>query len=196
MRSFPASLLMLVAVAGCPNGGGDGRTFSTNVPAGAQVENLSSPQATQLCDDIVSYLDGQFDTVAFCQAAAVASAARAAAQQPSLTDAELQQGCAQIAQDLCTRLNPNGGTGAFTMMCGTTPGCSATVAQVSTCITDSATSLLHFEQMFPSCAMITRARLATVNPDPSPMEPASCTTLDDSCPGFGPMLDSAVLGGT
>lgn len=55
-------------------------------------------------------------------------------------------------------------------------------------IAPNTASQVQFEATFPSCSMMTRARLATVNPDASPdLEPASCKPFDTSCPSWGPM---------
>lgn len=147
---------------------------------------MTAAQAGQLCDDLTSYLNKQVDSQNFCQAAAVAGTAQAAAQDQSLTDAQLQQGCAKAVSTICTGGSfgsPDGGATA----CGSTAGCTATVAQISSCATDTGTSLAQFERMFPTCSMVTRARLATVNADASPQEAASCVPLGTLCPTWGPM---------
>jgi len=174
-----------IAVAGCHAGGGStttGDPFSTSAPASTQVQSLTSPQATQLCTDLTDYLNQQFDSQSFCQAAAVVGTAAAAAQDSSLTDAQLQQVCATGAVQYCP--SADGGTAS----CGSPAGCSATVEQIGACATDYAAYLKQFEGMFPTCSMITRAKLASVNPDASPdTEPASCKVIDPLCPTWGPM---------
>jgi hypothetical protein len=79
--------------------------------------------------------------------------------------------------------------------CGSTVGCTATVSQVSACANDSGPALATFEAMFPACGMVTRAKLATLQLDAGPMEPTSCTVLDNECPGWRPPL-SLGLGGS
>jgi len=174
-----------IAFAGCHDGGGSGsasESFSTAVPGGSQVQSLTSTQANQLCIDLTSYLNQQVDSQSFCQAAAVVGTAGAAMQNPSLTDAELQQVCEQAAVEDCP--SADGGTAS----CGSPSGCTATVEQIGACATDYGAYLKQFEMMFPTCSMITRAKLATVNPDASPdMEPASCKAIDPLCPTWGPM---------
>jgi hypothetical protein len=90
--------------------------------------------------------------------------------------------CQQAAVQFCP--SADGGTAS----CGSPAGCSATVEQIDACATDYGAYLKQFEAMFPTCSMITRARLASVNPDASPdMEPASCKVIDPLCPTWGPM---------
>jgi hypothetical protein len=187
MRAFYRALigLTLLAVAGCHDGGsgtGGGGTFSTTVPASSQIQNLTPAQANQICSDLTDYLNQQLDSQSFCQPAAVIGTAAAAAQDSTLTDAQLQQVCQQAATQACP--SADGGTAS----CGSPAGCSATVEQIGACANDYAAYLKQFEAMFPTCSMITRAKLASVNPDASPdMEPASCKPLDTSCPNWGPM---------
>ena len=105
-------------------------------------------------------------------------------QNLTLTDAELQAACEATVAQFCPTASPDGGAAS----CGSTSGCSATVVQIGACANDEAVYLKQFEAMFPTCSTITRAKLASVNPDASPdMEPASCKTLDTSCPNWGPM---------
>jgi|SRR5450631_3551768 len=178
--------LALVAVGGC-HGGGSGAAFSTTLPAGSQVESLTSAQANQLCRDLTDYLNQQFDSQGYCQAAAVAGTAQAAAQDPSLTDAQLQQGCQAAVAQLCAPSSASGSADGGSASCGSAVGCAATVQQIAACATDFGAELVQFEQMFPKCSMVTRAGLATMHADASPGEPASCVPLDTSCPSWGPM---------
>ena len=187
---FPTLIgFVLIAVAGC-HGGSGGDSFSTTVPGSSQVQSLTPAQANQLCSDLTNYLNQQVDSQSFCQAAAVAGTAKAAAQDPTLTDAQLQQGCEKATTTVCPTASDGGFFGAGdggASACGSTTGCSATVEQISTCATGTGASLAQFEKMFPNCSMVTRAKLSTLNPDASPIEPASCVPIDTSCPTWGPM---------
>jgi hypothetical protein len=179
-------LLTVGAMIGCGpgSGGSSGGGFSTSAPSATAVQNLTPSQASQLCTDLTNYLNQQVDSQSYCQTAAVIGIAQAAQQQPSLTDAELQAACEATVAQYCPTASPDGGAAS----CGSTAGCSATVEQISACANDEAAYLKQFEAMFPTCATITRAKLASVNPDASPdMEPASCKPLDTSCPNWGPM---------
>ena len=176
-------LLTAGAMIGCgPGSGGSGGGFSTSEPSGTEVQNLTGSQSNQLCTDLTNYLNQQVDSQSFCQAAAVIGTTAAAAQDSTLTDAQLQQVCQQAAAQACP--SADGGTAS----CGSPAGCSATVEQIGACANAYAAYLKQFEAMFPTCSMITRAKLASVNPDASPdIEPASCKPLDTSCPNWGPM---------
>jgi hypothetical protein len=191
------SLIAVVALVGC--GGGSGSSgFSTSEPSGTEVQNLTPSQASQLCDDVNSYLTKQLDSPNLCQTAAVIGTATQAMEDSTLTDAELQQICSLAAPKICALLTADGGTSGSVdggaSSCGSTAGCTATVAQLSACVNDTGASFATFEKMFPDCSMVTRAKLASLNSDASPMEPASCVTIDTSCPNFNPMLNLGALG--
>jgi hypothetical protein len=186
MRFHLLIALSFVAVVGC-KGGGTNDAFATTLPGESQVQTLTTAQATELCTNLTDYLNQQFDAQGFCQAAAIAGTVKAAAEDPSLTDAQLQQGCAAALTQICAQSAPSRAADAGITSCGSTAGCSATVRQISTCASDYAAELAQFEQMFPKCSMITRAGLASVHADASPGEPASCIPLDTSCPNWGPM---------
>jgi hypothetical protein len=193
-------LIAAGVLAGCGGGSGTGGSggFSTSVPSGTEVENLTPAQANQLCGDINSYLTKQVDSSSFCQVAAVVATASQATHDTTLTDTQLQRLCSQVTTSVCALLSADGGTvGAAdggASSCGSTSGCTATVAQISACLNDTGTSLSTYEKMFPSCSMVTRANLATVNPDAQPMSPSSCAGLDTSCPNFNPMPALGALG--
>ena len=192
------SLIAVAALVGCGGGSGSSGGFSTSAPSGTEVQNLTPSQANQLCADVNSYLTKQLDSPSLCQAAAVFGTASQAMQDSTLTDAQLQQICTLAAPQICALLAPDGGTSGAAdggaSSCGSTAGCTVTVAQLSACVNDTGGSLSTFEKMFPSCSMVTRAKLASVNPDASPMEPASCVPIDTSCPNFTPMLNLGAAG--
>lgn len=201
MRTNTWNLFGLIAVSallGCGGGSGGSGSFSTSAPSGTEVQNLTPSQANQLCDDVNSYLMKQIDSPTLCQAAAVAGTAMEAMKDSTLTDAQLQQVCSLAATQICSLLTSDAGTSGSadggSSSCGSTAGCTATVAQLSACVNDTGASFSTYEKMFPTCSMVTRARLASVNQDASPVEPGSCKTLDTSCPGFSPMLNLGALG--
>jgi len=187
------SVLAVSALAGCGGGSGGGGggsgSFSTSLPSSSPVDTLSPSQATQLCDDINNYVSKLITTQNACQLAAVEVAAEAAAQDSTLTDQELQEECTAFAALACSTSADAGVTGVDggTSSCGSTAGCTATVGQVSDCLNAAGPALSQWEAMFPSCSSITRAKLASLQLDAGPMEPAACTILDNDCPSFSPM---------
>jgi hypothetical protein len=201
MRTNTWNLLGLIAVGalvGCGGGSGGSSGFSTSAPSGTEVQNLTPSQANQLCDEVNGYLMKQLDSPTLCQAAAVAGTATEAMMDSTLTDAQLQEVCSLAATQICSLLTADGGASGSAdggaSSCGSTAGCTATVAQLSACVNDTGASLSTFEKMFPTCSMVTRAGLASVNQDASPAEPGSCKTLDTSCPSFSPMVNLGALG--
>lgn len=200
MRTNGWNLLGLItagALVGCGSGGSGG--FSTSAPSSTQIQNLTPSQASQVCDDVNSYLMKEIDSATFCQVAAVAGTAMQAMQDTTLTDAQLQTLCAAAAPVVCALLTTDAGANGnadagSSFACGSTTGCTATVAQLSACVNDTGAAFSTYEKMFPNCSMITRAKLATLNLDASPAEPSSCQILDTSCPNFNPMLNLGALG--
>jgi hypothetical protein len=160
--------------AGC-GGGGGGPTFSTSVPSGSAVNTLTPAQLTQLCNDIDSFTSKELSSTSICQAATVAVVAQQAAQNPGLSDAELQVTCANEMSLVCTLVVDAGSSGA---------NCTATVGQISACLNDQGAAIARYEGMFPACSAITRAKLAAIDLDAGIAEPASCTALRSSCPSF------------
>lgn len=202
MRANPWQMFGLISVgalAACGGGGGGGSSggFSTNLPGETEVQNLTSAQADQLCRDVNSYLMKQVDSPSFCQVAAVMATANQAAQDTTLTDGQLQQVCSVVATSVCTLLTSDAGASgsvdAGVSSCGSTAGCTATVAQLSACLTDTGTSFSTFEKMFPTCSMVTRARLATVDGGALPTVPPSCAAANTACPNFNPMPSFGAL---
>ncbi len=191
-----AGSVALAALIGC--GGGSSSTFSTSVPGSSPVDTLTPSQAAQFCSDVSSYLTKQVDNHASCQLAAVLATQAEAQQDTSLTDQELQAECTAFVPLACAALadagtSSGGGADGGAANCGTA-GCTATVSQVSACLNASGPAIAQWEAMFPSCSMVTRAKLATLSLDAGPMEPAACTVLDTTCAGFDPMPSGAGLG--
>jgi hypothetical protein len=184
-----SGLIAVVGFFGC-GGGSGGTTFSTSVPSGTQVQSLTPAQANQLCNDINSYLTKLVDSPSLCQYAAVSATASQAMQNTSLTDTQLQVLCSATATAACALLStPDAGTSS----CGSTAGCTATVGQISACLNDTGPAFTTFENMFPSCSMVTRAKLASLKLDAAPVEPASCAGLNTTCPNFTPMPSLGAL---
>jgi hypothetical protein len=186
-----SGLIAAVGFFGCGGGSGGGATFSTGVPSGTEVQSLTPAQANQLCDDINSYFTKLVDSPSLCQYAAVSAVANEAMQDTTLTDAQLQALCTSTTTAVCALLTvdagatgtPDGGTTS----CGPAAGCTATVGQLTACLNATGSSFTTFENMFPNCSMVTRAKLASLKLDAAPNEPSACTVLDTTCPNFNPM---------
>ena len=179
------------ALAGC--GGSDG--FSTPVPGAATVEDLPPLQFAQLCDEVNSYLTQQIDTPRLCEVGAVIETASQASQDPSLTDARLQQSCEALTPQICASLASAAAAmetvGNGLTVCTLGVACTATVSQLSACLNDTETALGALEQMVPPCATISRATLASLNPGSLFVQPESCKPLDASCPVAARQTDLA-----
>ncbi len=213
------TLLAMAALLGCSSSGGGG--FSTSAPGGSALEALSPAQTIQLCDDLDAYFAKLVTSASACQTIGALATSQYAAANPTAIDQALQQFCTGAVAacaippadaghpDASAMAHPDAagtdagrtdagpsdaGLSAGTP-CGSTVGCTATVSQVSACANDSGPALAKFEAMFPACGLVTRAKLATLQLDAGPMEPTSCTVLDNECPGWRPPLSLGLGGG-
>jgi hypothetical protein len=184
--SFSVAVVAMLG-AGCGGGGGSGPTFSTSVPSGSAVNTLTPAQLTQLCNDIASFTSKELSSTSICQAATARVVAQQAAQNPGLSDAELQVACANEMSLVCILVvdagvpgSPDGGASS----CASGANCTATVGQISTCLNDQSAAIARYESMFPTCSAVTHARLAAIDLDAGIAQPASCIALQSSCPSF------------
>jgi hypothetical protein len=165
---------------GSSSSGGGGGSFSTSVPSSSKVNTLSPSQSQQLCNDLSSYTQRQLKNLNLCQGAAVLQAASDAMSDTTLTDSALQAGCSQYLT-FCNAVLSGGFDGGTTTTTCDTSTCTATVGQVTACVNDDMAAAQAYFQMLPSCSMVTRARLMSVNPDAGPPTPASCSSLPPDC---------------
>jgi hypothetical protein len=171
---------------------GGGGAFTTSLPAGTKVTSLTTAQATQLCNDLESYVNNNlFPSI--CKEASALSGPEAAyfdlLENPSATDADLRAACvsaaAMDAGNPCTDIQLDGGT--ETCDISQIPAtCQATVGDYTTCINDMATADNQLYASVPSCSTLTAASVtayfaADGGASAEPPEPASCSKFDSTC---------------
>lgn len=171
----------LALVTSCGGGSDDGGNFSTGLDGSKQVSDLSDSDFKKVCDAeekwASSVLSEQEAKEFGCQLTAFATAAFAGAGGDA---AQLKMAC-KAAYDACLKQPPPSSMMPSTMkMCNKPANCTATVAEIEACYTDSAASLEMLKQA------LTCDALANTSMPPAIQEPASCKTLDMKCPGLSP----------
>ncbi|HEY0705498.1 MAG TPA: hypothetical protein VGG33_01805 [Polyangia bacterium] len=177
----------LLGVLGC--GSSDNKTggaFSSSVPGSAPLNTLTPAQTSTLCKELGTYVEGALKPLT-CQLGGFTVAAFSAID-PRATDAELKKACEDAtAECLQQQGSPDGGASGAGMCDPIPANCTATVAEMSACITDSANALKQSASAIPTCASITRASLSSDAGAPGggePPEPASCKALSAKCPSL------------
>jgi hypothetical protein len=171
---------------------GGGGAFTTSVPAGTKVTALTTAQATQLCNDLESYLDNNlFPSI--CKASSALAGPEAAyfdlLENPSASDTELRAACvsgaAVDAGDSCSDFLADAGT--ETCNISEIPStCQATVGDYTTCINAMSAADAQLYTSVPSCSTLTAASVtayfaADGGLSAEPPEPASCSQIDSTC---------------
>ena len=171
------------------SGSGPSGGLDTGLPGDATLSSLTDTQYTDLCkkfDDFYSSgpaAAGLKDVT--CRLGGFLAAAFAGAD----TDAAARAAC-KSAYDSCLTAPAETTTDKCTKPTGT---CTATVAELEACSTDSANAVQQLSSTFPSCADLTLADLMGMDSggDTTSTQPASCTTLSMKCPS-APMPPSGM----
>lgn len=178
---------LAVGTLGCGSSDNkNGGTFSSSLPASAPLNSLTPAQASTLCKELGTYVDGSLKPIN-CRLSGITLAAFSAFN-PSATDAELKKACEDAtAACLQEQGSPDGGANGGGMCDPIPANCTATVAEMSACIADAANGLKQMANGIPSCASITRASFSSDAGAPGggePPEPASCKALSMKCPSL------------
>lgn len=145
-------------------------TLSGTKPLGS----LTAAEATQLCSDIYAYYGRTVPRATVCKANGLTGAVSSS----SPTDAVLQQFC-QTRESTCLQ------SSATSPTCSDLPTpCTATVADLSACIVDTATAYNQGAGALPGCATVTLANLPAIWDFVTATPPASCGALDGTCAGL------------
>jgi hypothetical protein len=162
-------------------GGSSGTgTFSTSVPAGAKLSNLTSGQATQLCNDVNNFAQKTVSPDE-CKAQALLAVELAGGG----TEAQLQATCA-ASYDSCLTADGGASYGGTCDPTTVTSGasCTATVGDLTAC----ANAQVGLLSALPSCSDLTSASLASslallAADGGASSQLASCSPLD-ACTGI------------
>jgi len=212
------SVLTIVALVGCGSSGGTGGTggsngggtgsgkgggtgtgkggttgggaFTTSVPAGTKVTGLTTAQATQLCNDINSYVDNTF-LPALCKTPTsylgLEDAYVDLIENPTASDSELQMVCASDAQDASSCSDSvDAGVESCEGISQVPSTCEATVGDETKCLNDTAAADEQFYAALPSCGTLTGTTLKALfeadgGSGLEPPDPASCSKLESTC---------------
>jgi hypothetical protein len=178
--------------SGSGSGGssGSGGAFTTSVPSGTKLTDLTTAQGAQLCSDIQRYVDSNVFP-ALCRASSSLAGPEAAyldlLQNPAATDSELRAVCASEVVDAgsCSDFGTDGGTETCNLS-QVPSSCQATVGDYTTCVNDSTAADLQLYASVPSCSTLTAASLtayfaADGGSSATPPEPNSCSKFDGTC---------------
>ncbi len=185
--SGAAALSLCVACGGSSSGGsGPGSTeFSSSLPGDKSLGSLSDSESAKLCSELESYYGpngavGKETKEVGCRFSALFLAAFSGAT----TDSALQAAC-KSGYDQCQAAPAQTDT---TTCMKPAASCTATVAEMETCISDSTKALADLGSQFPECSKVTLASLqSTMDPGTTPpasTDPPSCTAIEAKCPGF------------
>ncbi len=195
-------VLAIVALVGCGSSSGAGGTggvggtgsgkggatgaFTTSVPAGTKLTDLTPAQAAQLCNDLQSYRGNS--SAFLCQASSsvgpLTDAYLDLLQNPTASDSELQTVCASDVVDAGCILVDAGTYNCDPSVLPST--CVATVGDYTTCVNDRSAAFAKFDSSLPSCSTLTAASLKAIfeadgGSGLEPPEPPSCSTFYSTC---------------
>ncbi len=182
------ALGLCVACGGSSSGGSSspGSTdFSSSLPGDKSLGSLSDSENAQLCKDLQSYYGpnaaaGKELKDFTCRFSALLLAGFAS----PTTDSELQAAC-KAGYDECQHSAEQS-----SMVTCNQPqaSCTATVAEMEACVTESTKALADLGNQFPECSKVTIASLqSTMDPGTAPPainDSPSCTALEAKCPGY------------
>src|SRR5580698_2592124 len=171
-------------------GGSGAGTFSTSVPGSTKLTDLTTTQVMQICGDIATYVDDKV-VPTLCghnaQIAGLEGAELLLLQNPSATNTELQAACIQTVAT--TDAGSCGPVDGGTQACNVTSepaGCTATVADLTTCANDDFSALSSYYDSLPSCASLTSATVTAFfaldgGLDTGPPVPTACSAFNATC---------------
>jgi hypothetical protein len=165
-------------LAGCGGGGSTG-TFSTSVPGDRPLNGLSSSEIATLCADLANYSSNSTLKRDNCRLTGFLTASLASSMSTA-TDAELQAACSQISTS-CLTTTPNCPVPA-------PADCTATVAELTACASDSAAQTHLLASQVPACTGINRTAIKNATSSVGSAlvgQPASCQAYEAKCSSSG-----------
>ncbi len=157
-------------------GGSSAGDFSTSVPGSTPLGNLSDSQTTALCSDLEAYTAKSNLLKVSCGLDGLLAAQTAT----DTSDAGLQAAC-KGAYDSC-----NADSTATTTCDKPSAACTATVAELTACLNDTAQ---EFDSIsVPECSTLTSATLSLAFAGLAGLstdQTAACKTYDAKCPDSG-----------
>jgi hypothetical protein len=166
--------------AGTSGTGGAGGAPVTTLSPSKAVNALSAAEAKQLCDETYAYFGTTITKTTTCKWQGLFYGSQSSPPSQSV----LQQKCSQKE----TSCNQVSDPWADNIGCNDIPtGCTATVAEYATCISDQVAAFIQTVDGLPDCAALmttdeSKVTDAQINPNP----PASCASLANKCPDLTP----------
>ena len=158
-------------------------SFSSSVAGSTPLNTLTPAQHSTLCKEFGAYLDGPRTICPL-----VGLLAAQASASISATDAQLRKACTDAVASCQQQLDsPDGGASSGSMCEPIPANCTATVAEMSACLTDQTAVLKQTVAQIPACASLTRASFSAdggVSGGGEPPEPPSCMSLSAKCPSL------------
>ena len=190
-------MLALLACAGCGgrsmDGSGNGSggsggappyTFTTSVDGGVSLTALTMTQATQLCADIGAANAGPLQTT-FCSAynrvVAVDDTRSYLEGNPGSSNASLQATCTRYLMAQSSSPCPVAVACDATRIGKSPAACTATVADLVTCINENAAIDQELLNVIPSCTSITASSLSRYFADGGAFDMYAGVSTSASC---------------
>lgn len=180
-------LILVVAGALPACGGGDedgkgGAPFSSGLSS-KPVSQLTDAEMTELCAKAGNYYmqDPSFKS-GTCRMAGVGAAVVSNLLGPK-PDAELQKTCSDLETACLQSRGETTQEGTCKKPSGT---CTATVAEIEACVTDTRNAFSSALQSLPACGTLKSSDVTPTSsgsPTNEQAMPESCKTLEQKCPG-------------
>ena len=195
-----------ISLLGCGSTPTAARDFATGVNSNIPLADLTSQQATQLCNEVTRANTTKLGPTlcdSLNQSGALNTTGIYLGQNPTATDADLRTECSFILSVLSVS-GPSGCPPAVTcdaayLATNTTDRCSATVADVVDCLNGNDAIYKGLLAVTPTCDMVTASNVTAYGAPGGPYDSyinatatrsASCTALLD-CYGIRPVNDTS-----
>jgi hypothetical protein len=174
---------LLLGCGGSIAGSADG-AFTTSVSGNIRLNDLSSAQATQLCDDVNMANTATLEPTRCARddhANAVLATSAYLQDNPTATDAELQAECSQLLA-----ANEAGDCYGVAICDATTiatnsPYCTATVADIVNCINENDAIIKNLLAATPACDAVTVSSVSAYGAPGGPYGTYNVVSMSASC---------------
>ena len=167
-------------------GGDDGGAapFQSGVDGNKSLGSLSDSEADKLCKAGEAWAENLFSDAELKSLSCKLGAFVGAAFSGAKTDAELRSTCTMLYDECQKQPAEPPSSMPEPSMCEKFPtNCTATVAELETCLSDFGTAYKSAFQSVPGCDSISASSMTSEPRETE--EPASCKALEMKCPGWG-----------
>ena len=175
-----------IAAVGCGGGAGgrDSSAVTTSVSGSIPLDGLTSAQATQLCNDINSAATATLEPTtcaAFDHASAVLSTQMYLQDNPGTPIASLQAQCSLFLTNEEDSGCPSAMICDAATIASSSPACTATVADLVTCLNENNTIAAALLAATPACDTVTASSLNDYFATGGPFDTYNATSMSASC---------------